>query len=121
MLISLLMYFRDSDGIHDIVARLLDAVPPGSTLAISHFTADFNPQGAEMAVQAGARAGVTLVTRNLAEVERFFAGTNLVEPEVTTLERWHPELAEVPLFDVEPHLGPAWAWAGMGRKPFRHR
>lgn len=116
MLISVLMYFRDSDGIHDIVARLLDAVAPGSSLAISHATADFDPRHAKAAAAAAERAGVTMVLRNLHETEKLFAGTNLVAPGISTLERWHPELTEVPLFDVEPHSGPAWAWAGMGRK-----
>lgn len=117
MLISVLMYFRDADGIHDIITRLLDAVAPGSSLAISHATADFDPRHAEAAAAAAQRAGVTMILRNLHETERLFAGTNLIAPGITTLERWHPELAEVPLFDVEPHSGPAWAWAGMGRKP----
>ncbi len=117
MLISVLMYFRDSDGIHDIVARYLDAVPPGSSLAISHATADFNTRGAQRAAEAAERSGITMITRNFTETEKFFAGTHLLPPGVTTLEDWHPELAEVPLFDVEPHTGPAWAWCGMGRKP----
>jgi O-methyltransferase involved in polyketide biosynthesis len=117
MLIAVLMYFRDSDGIHDIVTQLLDAVPAGSSLAISHATADFNPKGAERAAEAAERSGVTMITRDRAETEKFFAGTHLLAPGVTTLEEWHPELAEVPLFDVEPHTGPAWAWCGMGRKP----
>ncbi len=117
MLISVLMYFRDSDGPHDIVARLLDSVPPGSSLAISHFTGDFNFAGAGQAARAGERGGLTLVTRNRTEVERLFAGTDLVPPGVTTLEDWHPELGEDLPHDTEPHVGPAWAWAGMGRKP----
>ncbi|MGF6884515.1 O-methyltransferase involved in polyketide biosynthesis [Nocardia sp. GAS34] len=117
MLISVLMYFRDSDGIHDIIARVLDAVAPGSSLAISHFTADFDPRGAEPAARAAERSGITLITRDRAETERLFTGTNLVAPGISTLEAWHLELAEVPLFDVEPHSGPAWAWAGMWRKP----
>jgi hypothetical protein len=117
MLIAVLMYFHDSEGIHEIVGQLLDAVPAGSSLAISHATADFNPKSAERAAEAAQRGGITMITRDRAETEKFFAGTHLLAPGVTTLEEWHPELAEVPLFDVEPHTGPTWAWCGMGRKP----
>jgi hypothetical protein len=117
MFISVLLYFHDSDGPHDIVARLVDAVPPGSSLAISHFTADFDLTGADRAVQAGERGGITLVARNRSEVERLFAGTDLVPPGVTTMEDWHPELAEDLTGDADSHVGPAWAWAGVGRKP----
>ncbi|WP_040824655.1 SAM-dependent methyltransferase [Nocardia jiangxiensis] len=117
MLISVLMYFHDADGIHDVVSRLLNGVAPGSSLAISHFTGDFNASGAAQAADAAARGGLTLVARNQSEVENLFAGTDLVPPWVSTLEDWHPELGEDLPYDAEPHVGPAWAWAGMGRKP----
>ncbi|WP_067676823.1 SAM-dependent methyltransferase [Nocardia miyunensis] len=117
MLIAVLMYFHDEDGLHDIVARLLDGVPAGSSLAISHFTGDFNDTGAARAVQAAGRGGLTLVARNRSEVEKLFAGTDLVPPGVTTLENWQPALGEDLPDETDPHEGPAWAWAGMGRKP----
>jgi hypothetical protein len=117
MLISVLMYFHDAQGLHDIVGRLLGAVAPGSSLAISHFTGDFNLVGAAQAVQAGERGGLTLVPRTRSEVEMLFAGTELVAPGVATLEDWHPALGEDLPRETDPHIGPAWAWAGMGRKP----
>ncbi|QIS09690.1 SAM-dependent methyltransferase [Nocardia arthritidis] len=113
----IMMYFRDSDDPYGIVARLLDAVPSGSSLTISHPTADFNPAAAQRGVQACEHAGITMVPRTRAETERFFNGMELVEPGVVTLEDWHPELAEEPLFEVEAGTGPAWIWAGVGRKP----
>ncbi|MQY20838.1 SAM-dependent methyltransferase [Nocardia macrotermitis] len=117
MLISVLMYFHDADGLHEIVARLLDGLPPGSSLAISHFTGDFNNSGAAQAAEAADRAGLTLVPRNRSQVEKLFAGTDLVPPGVATLEDWHPALGENLPHETDPHVGPAWAWAGMGRKP----
>ena len=39
-LIAILHAIPDSDDPHAIVARLMDALPPGSHLAISHLAAD---------------------------------------------------------------------------------
>ncbi|KZM75134.1 SAM-dependent methyltransferase [Nocardia terpenica] len=117
MLVAIMMYFRDADDPHGIIARLLNAVPSGSTLTISHPTQDFDLQGATQAARACEHAGITMVPRTRAEIESLFTGTEIVEPGVVTLENWRPELAEAPIFDVEPHIGPAWAWAGVGRKP----
>lgn len=116
-LTMIMMYFRDSDDPHGIIARLLDTVPSGSSLTISHPTADFNPRATMEATEACERAGITMVPRTRAEIETLFAGTEIVEPGVVTLEDWHPELAEESLYEVDPDAGPAWIWAGVGRKP----
>ncbi|MFJ4653424.1 SAM-dependent methyltransferase [Nocardia sp. NPDC088792] len=116
MLIAVLMYFRDADDPQNIIARLLSAVPSGSCLAVTYPTADVDPKGATLAADACERAGITMALRSRAEVETLFAGTELVVPGVVHLEDWHPELAEAPLFEPEPYSGPAWAYAGVGRK-----
>ncbi|MFD6161489.1 SAM-dependent methyltransferase [Nocardia sp. NPDC060256] len=116
-LTMIMMYFRDSDDPQGIIARLLEAVPSGSSLTISHPTADFNPTATAQAVEACERAGIAMVPRTRAEIEKLFAGTEIVEPGVVTLEDWHPELAEESLYEVDPDAGPAWIWAGVGRKP----
>ena len=55
MLVSILPFFRDSENPHGIVSTLLDALPSGSYLTISHITADFiKPEQAANAVAAGA-------------------------------------------------------------------
>lgn len=116
-LTMIMMYFRDSDDPQGIIGRLLKAVPSGSSLTISHPTAEFNPAATERAVAACERAGIPMTPRTRAETERLFAGTEIVEPGIVTLEDWHPELAEKPLYETGPDSGHAWIWAGMGRKP----
>jgi hypothetical protein len=115
-LTMILMYFRNSKDPQGVVAELLKAVPAGSTLTISHPTADFNPTATAQAVQACEHAGIPMAPRPRAEVEKLFAGTELVPPGVVTVDAWHPELAEKPLFEPDLHIGPSWIWAGMGRK-----
>lgn len=110
MLVAILMYFHDSDGVHDWVATLVDALPSGSYVVVTHPTADFNPKAVQGAVAAATHAGITLVPRSKREVERFFTGLELVEPGVVPVLAWHP--------DEEPDdPNAAWYWAGAARKP----
>jgi hypothetical protein len=113
MLVAILMFFRDTEDPQEIVARLLAALPSGSYLALTHPTADFNPQAMAGAVAAAAQSGITLVPRSRAEVEAFFAGLDLVEPGVVPVLAWRPDPDEAP--PAEPQS--AYYWAGVGRKP----
>jgi hypothetical protein len=96
---------------YGMVAKLLDRLPSGSYLAVSHPTADFDPQAMAGAVAAAEQAGVTLVPRSRAETEAFFTGLELVEPGVVPVLTWRPD--DQP--PTEPHS--AYYWAGIGRKP----
>ena len=53
MLVAILMFFRDTEGLQGMVARLLAALPSGSYLALTHPTADFNPEAMQGAVACG--------------------------------------------------------------------
>jgi len=112
MLVAVLMHFRDTDNPNpfEMVATLLEAMPPGSYLAITHPTADFNAEAMGGAVAAAERSGVTLVPRNQAETEEFFAGLDVVDPGVTPVLSWRPD---------KPPDDPrsAYYWAGIARKP----
>jgi hypothetical protein len=110
MLVAILMYFHDSDDPQAMVSTLLDALPSGSYLTITHPTADFAPAQLAAAVEAATQAGITLVPRSQAEVERFFSGLDLVEPGVVPLLSWHPDRT------VEDPRS-AYYYAGTGRKP----
>lgn len=90
MLVSMLMYFDDTTA-HRIVRTLVDALPPGSLLTISHPTADFAPDAVATAVAAGRAAGLTYIPRTLRQVEAFFEGLDPVEPGIVTLPGWRPE------------------------------
>ena len=112
MLLSILPFFRDNEDPQGIVSTLLDALPSGSYLTISHITADFiKPEQAANAVAAGQHSGVTYVPRTQAEIAAFFSGLDLVEPGVVPILAWHPDDGE----PVDPHA--ASHYAGMARKP----
>jgi O-methyltransferase involved in polyketide biosynthesis len=109
MLVSLLMYFPD-DVAHEIVRVLLDALPSGSHLTISHPTVDFDPTGGADAAEAGAGGGIAYHNRTRDEVERFFAGLDLVEPGIVPMLEWRPGIAH-------PRPRSVYYWVGMGTKP----
>jgi SAM-dependent methyltransferase len=114
LLVAVLMYFDPAEG-HDpypVVKTLLDALPAGSHVAISHPTGDFDPE-AMAAVQAVIRqAGITFVQRGHTEVARFFDGLELVEPGVVPVLAWRPDPQDTPPVDPKS----AYYWAGIARK-----
>ncbi|WP_307872744.1 SAM-dependent methyltransferase [Paractinoplanes ovalisporus] len=109
-LIAILMLIADEDDPWSKVAALRDAMPSGSLLAITHPTADFAPDEVNTAVAAATGAGMTLVARPRADVERFFGDWEMLEPGLVPVSSWRPE---------EPVDDPAAAyyWAGVARKP----
>jgi S-adenosyl methyltransferase len=111
MLIAVLHFLTEGDNPQRIVRRLLDALPSGSYLAITHLTADFvSPEEAAVAEAAGRDAGVTYAPRSQGEIAEFFSGLDLVDPGVVPLLAWRPDVAP-----ENPRT--ASVYAAIGRKP----
>ena len=112
MLVAVLMYFRDTDSPNpfEMVATVMERMPSGSYLAVTHPTPDFNAEETAKAVAAAEAAGITLVPRTKADVDRFFTGLDLVDPGVTPMLAWRPERPP-----ADPRA--AYYWAGVARKP----
>jgi hypothetical protein len=108
ILLAIMQFIPDADDPYQIVARLLDALPPGSYLAMSHATLDFDPTGSPGADRYNARVATQLTPRTHDQIARFFDGLNLVEPGLVHLPRWHA-LAS-PRQQVS-------LYAAVGRKP----
>jgi hypothetical protein len=112
MLVLILHLIPDSDDPWRIVRRLVDAVPPGSYLVVSHSTSDMDAGTAEaVAGCVNQRMPATPMTiRNHAEVSRFFDGLDLLPPGLVAQNRW----PDRPLPDDEPDVS---CYGGVGRKP----
>jgi SAM-dependent methyltransferase len=93
LVVSVLHFLADSDDPGGILSRLRDAIAPGSYLVLSHLTFGNQPDGVANATQDGRRTDMFARPRSRAEVERFFAGFELVEPGVVTVDQWRPESA----------------------------
>lgn len=114
LMLAVLMAIADSDDPHGSVSKVVSALPPGSYLAITHLTADFDPHGVAGLVATAAAQGSPIVARSRAEVEDFFAGTDLIDPGVVPVTTWWPD-GEVSPAD---HQAGKLTFAGVGRKPW---
>lgn len=116
LLVAVLHFIPDTDDPYAIVARLMDAVAPGSYLVIGHAARDAQP-GAIAQTAAGrynerSSAPITLRTRE--QVARFFSGLELTGPGIVPLARWWlPEDAEAGNGSASSLAG----YCGIGRKP----
>ena len=80
MLMAILQHIDDAGDPYAIVAELLDAVPPGSYLALSHPAADIEAEAmGEMAQRLNQLMAEKVTFRGQAEVARFFDGLDMVD------------------------------------------
>jgi hypothetical protein len=114
LLIAILHFIGDEDDPGAIVGRLLDALPPGSYLALSHLTGDFRPEAWEQVAEVYRRQGVTMKVRSKPEIEGFLSGLDLVEPGVRVLPAWRPDLGDPT--DPPPTDGQVSVYGGVARK-----
>ena len=109
-LISVLHAIPDADDPHAIVATIMDAVPPGSYLALSHVGSDLprgNPAGPRGRHGPDQQQGITYRTRE--QVARFLEGTDIVDPGLVRVEEWRPAAGTA---DAERSS----FWCAVGRK-----
>ncbi len=91
MLIAILHFVPDDQDPYGIVRRLVQRLPSGSYLAISHGTGDLDPVETDRAVRSYQASGIAVQARSRAEVGRFFEGLELIEPGVEIVSSWRPE------------------------------
>jgi hypothetical protein len=114
MLVGILHFIRDEDKPAEIIATLLDALPPGSFLVASHGSAEHSdPAAAGAAVRAYRSSGVQLQLRDSDESARLaFSGLELVPPGVVLLSEWRPEGT-----GLRPTPAEVSSYGGVARKP----
>jgi hypothetical protein len=110
---ALMHFVTDAQDPYGTVRRLLDALPSGSALGLSHCTPDFDPSTWQKVTDIYTSAGTPVRFRSLEDVARFFDGLELLDPGVTVGHRWRPDAPEgdAPT-DAEVSL-----WTGVGIKP----
>jgi len=112
MLIAILHYIEDPDQAREIVARLLDAVPSGSFLVITHAGIDLFPEeiGPFEEVLNRHLPGDHHAARTSDEVTGLFGQVRLLEPGVVRVSDWRPDSAAAA-------ATPTTLWGGVGLKP----
>jgi O-methyltransferase involved in polyketide biosynthesis len=96
MMLGIVNFIIDTGQAQQIVRQLVDGVPPGSYLVISHPTTEVDAGPMTEAVSFWNQQGsapMTLRTRE--ELMLFFDGMELAEPGVVTCSRWRPDTVEI--------------------------
>jgi S-adenosyl methyltransferase len=102
LLVAVLHLIGDEHDPYGIVARLVEGLPGGSYVAVSHLTPDVQPDAmAELASRLNQASKETFVMRDRAQVCRFLHGLEIIEPGVVQVDEWRPEQSQ-------PVLPKAW-------------
>ncbi|MEU7161443.1 SAM-dependent methyltransferase [Streptomyces chrestomyceticus] len=107
---AVLHFVPDDEQPYEIVETLVSALAPGSYLALSHCTGDFDAETWERLVEAYGEKGVRAQVRTKPQVLRFFDGLELMEPGLVVGHCWRPD-ETTDLTDAEVSL-----YAGVALK-----
>jgi S-adenosyl methyltransferase len=110
-MLMILHVIPDSEDPHAIVARVMDAVPPGSYLALSHLGSDLLHREARQGFDGivSRQAQQQYIGRGRGQMARFFEGLELVEPGLVRVEEWRPDPGA-------GEAGRSALWCALGRK-----
>ncbi|MEU0807904.1 SAM-dependent methyltransferase [Streptomyces sp. NPDC005970] len=108
---ALFHFIPDDDKPYDIVRQLVDPLPSGSYLILTHCTPDFAPETWERVIDVYRQGGIPAQVRSRNEVEVFFEGLELIEPGVAEPHLWRPD-GERALDSADVSF-----WVGVARKP----
>ncbi|MEU6261118.1 SAM-dependent methyltransferase [Streptomyces sp. NPDC047043] len=113
LLVAILHFVEDEDDPYEAVARLREALAPGSLLILTHASYEGIPLPQERAVgtvDVYKDIRNPLIMRSREEIARFFEGYDMVEPGLVPMPHWRPETAPD---DEDPYAFSGFA--GVGR------
>ncbi|MFG3100066.1 SAM-dependent methyltransferase [Streptomyces sp. NPDC048182] len=105
-LVAILHFVPDEEA-YPVVRELIDALPAGSRLVLSHVTDDLNPENVRAVQRTYTERGFTFVLRSHKDVERFFTenGLAVAAPGVVPVHHWRQDhAAPVPEQPEESYL-----------------
>ncbi|WP_051366519.1 SAM-dependent methyltransferase [Hamadaea tsunoensis] len=92
MLLGIMNFVVDDDEAYAIVRKLVDAVPAGSYLVLSHPTKEVHAEAVEQAMQMWNSSGsAPICSRTPEQIARFFDGLEILEPGIVTASQWRPD------------------------------
>jgi SAM-dependent methyltransferase len=111
-IIAALHFVTDDEEAVRVVRRFLDALAPGSYLAASVATDDFDPIPLAGVRRVYEAYGETLKWRTKAQVDELFAGLDVVEPGIVQIHEWRPAPGGAPIADSDIAM-----YGGVARTP----
>ena len=113
MMLGILNFVLDTTEAEAIVNHLMEAVPSGSYLVVSHPTTELGGEANREAMRFwNSHATPPITARTGAEIRRFFDGLQLAEPGLVPCVQWRPDPVEVGVAAPQVAL-----YAGVARKP----
>jgi hypothetical protein len=113
MLVSLLHMVADDQDPYAVVGRLVEALPSGSYVGLSHMSSDITPETAAFLAHLDHFLTEPLVDRTRGEIAGFLDGLELVEPGLVPVDQWRPD---GPSAAVPGGRQPPW-YGAVARKP----
>ncbi|MFF1407269.1 SAM-dependent methyltransferase [Streptomyces sp. NPDC058294] len=110
ILSNILGHVADHDRARSIVTRLMDALPPGSYLAVNDGSRGIDPVFEEAQDAYNDSGAVPYNLRTVDEITAYFDGLELIEPGVVPVTQWRPDPG-APTPEVVAEHG------GLARKP----
>ena len=107
MMLGILNFVLDTGEAAAIVNHVMDAVPSGSYLVVSHPTLELGGDANAEAMRFwNEHATPPITARSRAEISQFFEGLKLVEPGLVPCTQWRPDPVQVGEPGAEvPHYG----------------
>jgi hypothetical protein len=109
-ILSTLHLIPDADEAREVLGRYVDALAPGSFVALSVAISDgLTPQASNEAISLLSSRGIPVLRRTRAEFATLFDGLELIEPGVVPVNQWRPDAGPRAghLSKVELHCGVA--------------
>jgi hypothetical protein len=111
LFMGVLGHARSFEAARSIVARVMDAVPSGSYLAVNDSN-DINADFVRLCENYKATGAVPYIPQPIAQIRSYFADLELVEPGVVPITRWRPDPTDIgEVAPLEETTG------AVGRKP----
>lgn len=96
LLLAVMHFIPDADDPAAIVAALVEVLPPGSLVAISHLTGDFAPAEIQAAVKAyNDRTPTSVTARSREDLAALFGDLPLIPPGLVAVNHWRPGVPHV--------------------------
>ena len=115
LLVAVLHFVADQDEPKELIARLYDAVAPGSLLVLSHASQEGQPELADSHQRLYARTPTPMTMRSQHQITDLFGGFEPLDPGVVPIRAWRPELgpADDDAADISERMV---GFAGVGIK-----
>jgi len=109
ILLGVLDFLPDDEEAYGVVKAIVDAIPAGSHVVISHPTWEVNPVAVDRAIEIWNGHGCTPICARTPEaIAGFFSGLELLDPGVVSCTQWQP--------DNDVDSSPVIDFGGVGRK-----